>query len=374
MGNATANAQEVAGFIAPRIPSPTKKELKKKGIALETEVQQLKTTLKRKDRTHKFQMTKMANRLTKADGKAHMLQEERKKWRSRTRMTMRASKDEKKDLINTIRAQEAPSEKFVRGLLDHANAVMEEAREVEEEAREVEARAMDLVDEAALSSSTALVNEKQLSGKRLRRERKLSAKAKESLGQRSKKAISKLKQDNAAALLDMKNKYDLSKTRSQRQLCHALRQIQKERTMWEVLSRGLNARVDEALSEVSDEKQRSRQLIQRQWDKALDNEIEMQSKIDDLNEYTFELGANLEVERKKAKEATLKYERAAKSLKDNIAKAKSHKVEGNELRDELAAISKMAAKQKELLEVYEARMPPRQMRKVWLKGKRGDVK
>ena len=79
MGNATANAQEVAGFIAPRIPSPTKKELKKKGIASETEVQQLKTTLKRKDRTHKFQMTKITNRLTKAEGKARKLQEEKKK-------------------------------------------------------------------------------------------------------------------------------------------------------------------------------------------------------------------------------------------------------------------------------------------------------
>ena len=36
--------------------------------------------------------------------------------------------------------------------------------------------------------------------------------------------------------------------------------------MWEVLSQGLNARVDDALTEVSDEKQRSHQLIQRQLD------------------------------------------------------------------------------------------------------------
>ena len=50
---------------------------------------------------------------------------------------MTALKDKNKNLINTIRAQEASSEKFVRGILDHANAVMEEAWEVEEEAREV---------------------------------------------------------------------------------------------------------------------------------------------------------------------------------------------------------------------------------------------
>jgi len=78
MGNATANAQEVAAFVAPRIPSPTKNELKKKGIALERENQQLKTTLKRKDRTHKFQMTKMINKVTKAEGIVRKLQEEKK--------------------------------------------------------------------------------------------------------------------------------------------------------------------------------------------------------------------------------------------------------------------------------------------------------
>ena len=273
MGNATVNAQEVDGFIAPCISSPIKKELKHKGVALETEVQELRTTLKRKDRTHKFQMTKMSNRLTKAEGKSQKLQEEKKKWRSRTRIMLTALKDEKKDLINSIRAQEASSEKFVWGILDHADAVMEEAREVEDKVQEVKARAMDSIAEVKLSPSAALVNERQSSGKRVRRERKLTAKAKESLSEQSKKVISKLKEVNAAALLDMKNKYDQSKTRSQRQLSHALRQIQKERMMWEVLSQGLNTRVDGALDEVSDENQRSRQLIQRRWDKALDHEI-----------------------------------------------------------------------------------------------------
>ena len=36
--------------------------------------------------------------------------------------------------------------------------------------------------------------------------------------------------------------------------------------MWEVLSQGLNARVDGNFSEVSDKKQRSHQLIERQLD------------------------------------------------------------------------------------------------------------
>ena len=285
------------------------------------ENQKLKSTVKRKDRT----LTTLTDKFTKVEGKARKLQEEKKKWRSMTRKTLRALKDDKKDLIRTIQTQEASSEKYICGILDHADAVMEEAREVKDEAREVEARAMDSIAEVKLSSSAALVNERQSSGKRVRRERKLTAKAKESLCEQSKKVISKLKEVNAAALLDMRNKYDQSKTRSQRQLSHALRQIQKERMMWEVLSRGLNARVDWALAEVSDKKQRSRQLIQRRWDKALDHEIEMQSKIDDLNDYTFELGANLEVERKKVKEATAKYRRAAKSSTTNIEKAKSLK-------------------------------------------------
>ena len=143
-------------------------------------------------------------------------------------MTLRALKDEKKDLIDTIRAQDASSEKFVRGILDHANAVMEEAREVEKEAQEEKAQAVDLVDEVKLSSSAALVSEKQLSGKRARRERKLTAKTKEYFGERSKTVISKLKQNNAASLLDTRNRYDLRKTQSQLQLCHALRQIQND--------------------------------------------------------------------------------------------------------------------------------------------------
>ena len=71
---------------------------------------------------------------------------------------MRALKDEKKDIIGIIKAQEASSEDYVCGILDHANAVMEEAWEVEEEAGEGEARAMDYVAEVKLSSSSALVN------------------------------------------------------------------------------------------------------------------------------------------------------------------------------------------------------------------------
>ena len=89
----------------------------------------------------------------------------------------------------------------------------------------------------------------------------------------------------------------------------------------------------------------------------------MQSKIDDLNDYTFELGANLEVDRKKVKTATVKYERAAKCSKNNIEKEKSLKEWEKELKDELASIAKLADEQKELLKKYESQMPPHQVRK-----------
>ena len=74
------------------------------------------------------------------------------------------------------------------------------------------------------------------------------------------------------------------------------------------------------------------------------------------------------------KEATAKYQRAAKSSKKNIEKAKSLKEGENELKDELAAIAKLAEKQKKLLKKYESQMPPRQMRKEFVKGKRGGAK
>ena len=71
-----------------------------------------------------------------------------------------------------------------------------------------------------------------------------------------------MKDDNVTAVLDMKNKHVLSKTRSQNHLFPALHQIQKGTMMWEVLSRRFDVRVDGALAEGSDKKQRSLQLIQ----------------------------------------------------------------------------------------------------------------
>ncbi len=117
----------------------------------------------------------------------------------------------------------------------------------------------------------------------------------------------------------------------------SIKQLQKERMMWQVLSQEAELRCEDAQLEVHRQKSTGMTLVQMQVDKAIRNEHELKSYMLDLQE----MHAGQLLRERKAKRAAIQSLNFWKKVATNrINKITKLRKQSNELKDNLAQVTK----------------------------------
>ena len=132
--NPNANAQTIAHQIAPATESPTKKEYKKRLRAAVSDVEIIGKEVSRiKSKMNMMKRSHDKCRV-KAEKKYSTLLKRHNRYKQRTRLRMKIIGNEKKGLLIKLADQEKASNKYIKGIMDEADMVMDEARIIREEA------------------------------------------------------------------------------------------------------------------------------------------------------------------------------------------------------------------------------------------------
>ena len=162
--NLNANAQTIAHSIGPATQSPTKKEYKKRLRTAASDVEIMGKEVSRMK--SKMNMMKRSHDkcLLKAKKKYTTLQKRHDRYKQRTRLRMKNLCNEKKCLLITLADQEKASDKYIKGIMEEADMVMDEARVIREEA-----------DKRTDDTITAIVEEQRRSILKVREVRRTSS-------------------------------------------------------------------------------------------------------------------------------------------------------------------------------------------------------
>ena len=289
----------------------------------------------------------------KAEKKYSTLLKRHNRYKQRTRLRMKIIGNEKKGLLIKLADQEKASNKYIKGIMDEADMVIDEARIIREEA-----------DKKTDETITAIVEEQRQSILKVREERRTSSRLRT-------KEVSQLSESHRSDMLELELAFDCSQSKLQKKLSHSLKQIQKERVMWHKLSEQFLLKSNIEKLNVSDAKKKGRAAVQKQMDKAFEKECHLQKKIDDLTENNFNLMERLQMANKAKRMFKRQKDSAIKQASARLMNKIDLEGQNKLLFEELLEISRISEERRILLVSYDAKPTVKAMQKVWLKGKRG---
>ena len=189
---------------------------------------------------------------------------------------------DKKDLLRRLRLESKATNKLIESMQDKAQDTMERARNILSKANQSKKDAEMLKDEIESSKNSLLGVQMEIRKQSARLKKKVArmaqthARRKTSLTQQQKlldrDINAKTQQWNTSLLL------------AQRKMQCSIKQLQKERVMWQVLSQEAELRCQDAQLEAHRQKSNGRTLVQMQVDKAIRKERELKLYMLELKE------------------------------------------------------------------------------------------
>ncbi len=159
--------------------------------------------------------------------------------------------------------------------------------------------------------------------------------------------------DHEGELSALQAQLNKSKESDRRLIIASTMQLQKERVMWQALHFEAEKLLSKKSDEVHDVKQRSHLLIKLQYDKAIEREIKLLEKIEDLEMINIDLQVDCSIARKEKQQTAGKLNKAMATAASQLDHLKESKEQHSKLRNELDNISSLINDQEEMIEQYQ---------------------
>ena len=201
--------------------------------------------------------------------------------------------------------------------------------------------------------------ERDSSKESLHNERQVASKISSRLEIMHKKEMKKERNRGEEELRAATKKFRKEKTSSRKKQKKALHQIEKERIRWLSHQEELMMKLENSNLRVKGEKKRGQVLVQKEVDKSLAKEAQLQQKIEEIDSFTFELAEEVrDVDRKRrAAHMHAKYckqlaHRRPKRSKELLKRLKELGELNQDLRDEAGSLIKALTAQEQIIERY----------------------
>ena len=188
----------------------------------------------------------------------------------------------KKNLLHRLRLESKATNKLIKSIQDEAHDTMERACDILSEANHSKKDAEILKDDIETSQNTLLGVRMDIK-KQYAQLKKKAARMKETHTRRKRSLFQQQKLIEHKVIIE-KQQYNTTLVLVQQKMQSAIRQLQKERMMWQVLSQEAKLRCEDAHWEVHRQKSNGRTLVQMQVDKAIRKEHELKSYMSELQE------------------------------------------------------------------------------------------
>ena len=241
-----------------------------------------------------------------------------KKTSTKPIIVSRLSIADKKDLLRRLRLESKATTKLIQSIQDEAQDTMERARDILSEANRSKKdgieRARDILSKAnrskkdgierannILSKANWSKNETELLKDEIDKSRsellgvrmdlrKQSARLKKQAARmtethdRRKRALAEQQKEIVNDVNTEKQQWNVTIRLAEKKMLSSLKQLQKERMMWQVLSQEAELCCDNAHLEIHQQKSKGRSLVQMQVDKTIKKERELKTHMLDLQE------------------------------------------------------------------------------------------
>ena len=188
----------------------------------------------------------------------------------------------KKDLLHRLGLESKATTKLIKSIQDEAHDTMESTRDILSEANRSKKDAEILKDDIETSPNT-LLGVRMDFKKQYAQLKKKAARMTETHARRTRSLFQQQKLIDHKVNIE-KQQYNTTLVLAQRKMQSAIRQLQKERMVWQVFSQEAELRCEDAHWEVHRQKSNGRTLVQMQVDKAIWKERELKSYMSKLQE------------------------------------------------------------------------------------------
>ena len=189
---------------------------------------------------------------------------------------------DKKDLQRRLRLESKTSNNLIESIQAEANDMMKRARDIFSHANRSKKETKLLKDEIDKCRNELQDVQKDLR-KQSARLKKQAARMTETHNRRKKALAEERKQIENDVNIE-KKQWNVSILFAEKKMRYSLKQLQKERMMWQVLSQEAELRYEDSQLAVQRHKSNSRTLVQMQVDKAIRKERELKSYMLELQE------------------------------------------------------------------------------------------
>jgi hypothetical protein len=241
----------------------------------------------------------------------------------------------KKDMLRRLQLESKTSNNVIESIQEKAQDMMKRARDILSEANQSKNEAELLKDEIEMSQN-ALLGEWMDLRKQSVWLKKQAARMTE-MHDRRKRALSQQRKEIVHDVNSEKQQWNLTIQLAERNMQSSIKQLQKERMMWQVLSQEAELHCEDTQLEIHWQKSNGRTLVQMQVDKAIRKESELKLYMLELQG----MHSGLLLRERKAKRAAIQVSKHWKKVADKrMNTVNKLREQSNELKDDLARVTK----------------------------------